>query len=229
MLTAEEIKKITGERAVSFIENGMTIGAGTGSTAYWFIIALAQRIQQGLQCVAVPTSEHSRILAAEHHVPLTTLNEVSSIDITIDGADEVDPQLQLIKGGGGALLQEKMVAAASKEELIIVDHSKLVQQLGAFPLPVEVIPYGYKQVQQHIRSLFAVDAKLRMKNGDFFVTDHGHYILDCYFGTIDNLATTDLLLKNIPGIVETGLFIDRATRVLAGFPDGSIQEFTRKK
>ncbi|MFT3825394.1 MAG: ribose-5-phosphate isomerase RpiA [Chitinophagaceae bacterium] len=226
-LSSEEIKKLTGEKAATFIKDGMTIGVGTGSTAYWFILALAQRIKQGLHCIAVPTSERSRQLAADHNIPLTTLNEVESIDITVDGADEIDPQLQLIKGGGGALLQEKMVAAASKEEIIIVDYAKLVPQLGAFPLPVEVIPYGYKQVQKQLSLFYKIDVQPRMKDGQLFITDHQHYILDCHFGAITDVQATDQHIKNIPGVVETGLFINMATRVLAGYPDGSIKELVK--
>jgi ribose 5-phosphate isomerase A len=223
MSTQNEIKKKTGEYAVNLIEANMTIGIGTGSTAYWFIEALGKKVKEGFPCVGVPTSTASQELAIQWDIPLAQLNDVSSIDITIDGADEIDPQLRLIKGGGGALLQEKMVAAASKQLVIIADHTKLVDQLGKFPLPVEVIPYGWKQVQQKIRHLYQVEVKPRFRNERILTTDHGHYILDCFFETIHDPERLNTSLHNIPGVVETGLFIHMAKKALVGMPDGSIK------
>ena len=226
MLTAEEIKRHTGEHAASFIEDGMTVGLGTGTTAYWFVLALGKLVKNGLHCTGIPTSARSLELAMENGIKTASLNDVDSIDITVDGADEIDPQLRLIKGGGGALLQEKMVAAASKQELIIADYTKLVSQLGAFPLPVEVIPYGFRQVQKKIADHFSIKATPRLKNGAMFTTDHGHCILDCHFGKIEDPVSANEFLKSIPGVVETGLFINMTSKVLAGYPDGTIKEIT---
>jgi len=223
MLTPEEIKKLAGTAAIDLVKPGMTLGIGTGTTAYWFIIALAEKVKNGFPCKAVPTSRQTEALARERHIPLLTLNETDTIDLTIDGADEIAPGLQLIKGGGGALLQEKMVAAASERMVIIADHTKLVKQLGKFPLPVEVIPYGWKQVQQHIGTLYGIETGLRMKDGQPYTTDHGHYILDCHFGKIDNVPALEMLLNNIPGVVENGLFTHLAKQALVGYPDGRIE------
>lgn len=222
MITQEEIKKKTGAYVVNLVQPDMVVGIGTGSTAYWFIEALGQRVAKGLKCTGVPTSSESKRLAEERGIKTVALNDVSAIDLTIDGADEIDPQLFLIKGGGGALLQEKMVAAASKRVVIIADHSKWVPQLGRFPLPVEVIPFGWKQVQQKVRHMFQIEAKPRMKEDKIFLTDHGHYILDCHFGKIPNPEVLNTALHNIPGVVETGLFIHLAQTAVIGMPDGTI-------
>lgn len=228
MLTPNDIKRLAGEKAAELIMPGMAAGIGTGTTAYWLLVALGKKVQQGLNVVCVPTSKETAKIAAEQHIPLVTLNEVDSIDITIDGADEIDPQFQLIKGGGGALLQEKMVAAASKQLIIIADHTKLVTQLGAFPLPVEVIPFGWKQVMKHIQQQYPVDITLRQKNNETFVTDHGHYILDCHFGQITNAPALNLFLHTIAGIVDNGLFINMATQIMIGYPDGRIETTTKE-
>ena len=223
MLTIEEIKKGLGTQAAQLVEDNMTIGIGTGSTAHWLIVALGERIQQGLQCRAVPTSRQTALLATAHNIPLIELNDAGTIRLTIDGADEIDPHLQLIKGGGGALLQEKMVAAVSERLVIMADHNKLVTQLGAFPLPIEVIPYNWKQVKRIVEKQHAIPVQLRTKNEQPFITDHGHYILDCHFQQIVNAPALDQYLHSIPGIVETGLFLDMAHSALIGYPDGSVQ------
>jgi len=228
MLTKEEIKKLAAVESLRFVQQHMTIGIGTGSTVYWLIQELAIRVQQGLSCRCVPTSSVTDTLAKELGIPMFTLNEVEKIDLTIDGADEIDPQLSLIKGGGGALLQEKMVAAASDELIIIADKSKFVQQLGAFALPVEVIPYGWKQVQRHIESANKITASLRIKNEQPFVTDHGHYILDCHFQQISNPARLAVTLNTIPGVVENGLFIKMADKAIIAGADGKVQTFSAK-
>ncbi|MFL5786630.1 MAG: ribose-5-phosphate isomerase RpiA, partial [Flavisolibacter sp.] len=176
MTAADEIKKAVGIKAAELVKMDMIVGIGTGSTAYWFIEALSQRIKKGLRCTAVPTSTQSADLANDLEIPLTELNDVSTIDLVIDGTDELDHQLCLIKGGGGALLQEKMVASATKHYVIIADHKKLVDHLGAFPLPVEVIPYGWKHVQQRIIHSYNIEARLRMRSDKPYITDHGHYI-----------------------------------------------------
>lgn len=225
MLAAMEIKKKVGSAAAALVQPGMTAGIGTGSTAYWLILALGERVRAGLDIRCVPTSRETARLAAEQGISLTTLNDVTQLDITIDGADEIDPQLQLIKGGGGALLQEKMVAAASRRFIIIADHTKLVTTLGAFPLPVEVIPFGWKQVQRQIGQLFQVTATLRLQDEQPLVTDHGHYILDCTFHQIPDAPLLHTTLNTLPGVVDNGLFIRMATGALIGYPDGTVKQF----
>jgi ribose 5-phosphate isomerase A len=222
LFSSAEIKQRTGEQAVSLIKPNMIVGIGTGSTAAPFIHALGERVREGLKIIAVPTSEASKKIAMAAGITLAELNDVDNIDITIDGADEIDPQLQLIKGGGGALLQEKIVAAASRQLIIVADHTKLVKQLGRFPLPVEVVPYGWKQVQRNITRQYNISVNLRLKEGNTFITDHGHYILDCYFNQIDNAANLNEALHNIPGVIETGLFIGLANSALIGYPDGGV-------
>jgi ribose 5-phosphate isomerase A len=223
MLSTNEIKQKAGAHAAQLVKPNMTIGIGTGSTAHWFITALAKRIKDGLLCRCVPTSQATKLLATELQIPLVELNDVLKIDLDIDGADEIDPQLNLIKGGGGALLQEKMIAAASAQVIIIADSSKWVTQLGAFPLPVEVVPYGWKQVQQHIQSANNITVQLRNKNNKPFITDHGHYILDCHYKKIENPKQLSVELNMIPGVVENGLFIKMAASAIIGFPDGRIE------
>jgi ribose 5-phosphate isomerase A len=151
MLTQDEIKQLVAKQAAQLVQNNMTVGIGSGSTVYWLIMELGSRVKKGLFFRAIPTSKKTASLCAQQNIPLAELNDVTALDITIDGADEIDPNLQLIKGGGGALLQEKMVAAASRELFILADETKLVPQLGKFPLPLEVIPFGWKQVQRHIQ------------------------------------------------------------------------------
>jgi ribose 5-phosphate isomerase A len=223
----DEIKKNAGVYAADLIENGMLIGLGTGSTVYWLIQELGKRVQQGLHVTVVPTSMQTQTLASSLNIPLTDLNNVDKLILTIDGADEVDPALNLIKGGGGALLQEKIVAAASEQLIIIVDDSKMVQQLGKFPLPVEVITFGYKQVQQRVISLGCKRVELRKKNNELFLTDHGHYILDCYFENIPDAESLNTTLRAIPGVVETGLFIKMATKIIVAYGSGKIDTIER--
>jgi ribose 5-phosphate isomerase A len=223
-MTSDEIKKNAGCYAVNFIKQGMAIGIGSGSTVYWFIQELGKRIRQGLSVKAVPTSSKTQVLANEAGIVTADLDEVQGLDITIDGADEIDPLGQLIKGGGGALLQEKIVASASDELVIIADSSKLVKQLGKFPLPVEVIPYGHRQVEQKILSSgLCKKITLRKVNGQIFVTDHQHYILDCAFEKILDVSELNTALHLIPGVVETGLFINMANKAVIGHDDGKIE------
>jgi ribose 5-phosphate isomerase A len=228
MLSVREIKHKLGDYSAQLVLPDMVIGIGTGTTVYFFIKALAKRLKDGLTCTCVPTSLETKSLAEELGIPLTTLNEVSAIDMDIDGADEIDPQLCLVKGGGGALLQEKMVAAASQRLIIIADNSKMVKQLGAFPLPVEVIPYGWKQVQRCIITENNIKVTLRLRDQKPFVTDHGHYILDCEFKNISNPVQLNQDLNNIPGVVENGLFIQMAHSVIVGFEDGRIETIGRE-
>jgi len=227
MLSPEEMKRVAGEYAVGFVQPGFVTGIGTGSTVYYFIHALAEKVKQGLDITAVVTSRKSGELSKQLGITVTDLNDVDTIDITIDGADEVDRQLQLIKGGGGALLQEKMVAAASRKMIVIADGNKIADQLGRFPLPVEVIPYGWKQTQKHIGKLGCRKIILREKDGKPFITDHGHYILDCHFEKIEQASLLSQQLNSIPGVVENGLFIDMASAVIIGKEDGTTQTMTK--
>lgn len=227
MLSTDEIKQLAGEAGANLVNQDMVVGLGSGSTVFYFIQALAKKIKAGLKCLTVPTSAQSRLLALQQNIPLSELNEVSSIDLTIDGADEIDSSLNLIKGGGGYLLQEKMVAAASKHVVIIADSSKLKPVLGEFPLPVEVIPYGWKQVQRHIHTLTHTRSALRMKDNKPYVTEHGHYILDCHFQKIDDPFVLSNSLHMIPGVVETGLFLNMCEKALIGYPDGTLKTLTK--
>jgi len=183
--------------------------------------------EEKLVIKGVPTSKQTEQLATELNIPLVDLNDVEQLDLTVDGADEIDPQLQLIKGGGGALLQEKIVAAASKKLIIIADESKLVNTLGEFPLPVEVITFAWKQTQQHIQNLGCNKIILRKKNNEVLITDHKHYILDCYFEKIDDVVLLAQQLNNIPGVVENGLFINMATSAIVAYKDGRIKEIKK--
>lgn len=223
MLSSEQIKQLVAKQAAQLVQSNMTIGVGSGSTVYWLIAELGERVKNGLFFRAIPTSKKTATLATQQNIPLADLNDVDKIDLTIDGADEIDPHLQLIKGGGGALLQEKMVAAASRELLIIADHTKLVSRLGKFPLPLDVIPFGWKQVQRHILETYHIEATLRMNGNKPFVTDHGNYILDCNFQHIEHADVLTYELNAFPGVVENGLFINMAELALIGFPDGKTE------
>jgi ribose 5-phosphate isomerase A len=224
MLSSEEIKKNAGLYAAGLVKNGMSFGLGTGTTVYWLIQELGVRVSQGLEIKAVPTSEQTVQLAREAGIPLTDLDEIDKLAIAIDGADEIDPYGNLIKGGGGALLQEKIVAAAAERLIIIADRSKLVPRLGKFPLPVEVIPFGYKQVMRRIQeSGLCQGITLRENNGKPFITDHQHYIIDCQFDTVEHPLFLNAALKNIAGVVETGLFLNMTDHAIIGYEDGKIE------
>jgi ribose 5-phosphate isomerase A len=228
MLTQDEIKQLVAKQAAQLVQNNMTVGIGSGSTIYYLIHELGKQVKKGLFFRAIPTSKKTAALAAAENIPLAELNAVDYIDLTIDGADEIDASLQLIKGGGGALLQEKMVAAASRELLILADYTKLVQHLGKFPLPLEVIPFGWKQVQKALRETYQIEAVLRMQeNGQPFISDHGHYILDCPFEQIENPDILSYDLNAIPGVVDNGLFINMADLALIGYPDGKTETMNK--
>jgi len=224
MLSPEEIKKNAGVLAADWVKHGMTIGLGTGTTVYWLIQELGKRIRDGLQVTAVPTSRQTAELAREAGIRVTDLDAVDNLVLAIDGADEIDSKGWMIKGGGGALLQEKIVAAAANELLIIVDQSKLVEVLGKFPLPVEVIPFGHRQVRSRILAAAAASSVLlREKDGKPFITDHGHYILDCSYERIGDAPALNSTLHMMPGVVETGLFINMAAHALIGREDGTVE------
>jgi ribose 5-phosphate isomerase A len=218
----DPVKELVGRKAAELVKPNMTIGIGTGSTAYWFIIALSEKIRDGFICRGVPTSQKTSELMQQHHIPIVELDDVDYIDLTIDGADEITPQLELIKGGGGALLQEKMVASTSKQFIVIADEKKYVTSLGQYPLPVEVVTYGWRQTKHKIEQLGCSRVVLREHNKNIFITDHGHYILDCYFQQINNPFSLHNELNNIPGLVENGLFIGMAHGALIGHANGKI-------
>ncbi|GAB3069135.1 ribose-5-phosphate isomerase RpiA [Virgibacillus ainsalahensis] len=215
MNEVDQLKKLVGETAVEDIENGMTIGLGSGSTVYWMVKKLGEQVKQGLDITGVPTSTTTAKWAEEFGVPLTDFSKVQELDLTIDGADEVDENLHLIKGGGGALFREKIVAAAANKLIIIVDESKMVQQLGKFHLPVEVLPFGWEVTTGNIAKL-GCEPQLRQKNGEIYITDNGNYILDCPFEKIPDPETLHKELKSIVGVVETGLFIEMTDKVIVG-------------
>ncbi len=227
---ADTAKFVAARRAVDFVESGMRLGLGTGSTAAWMVRILGEMVrEQGLRILGVPTSSRTAELARRCGVPLATLDEVKWLDLTIDGADEFDPHLNLIKGGGGALLREKIVATASDQMIVIADVSKRVEQLGAFPLPVEVVRFGWQTTKALIEeSLVNVDvlgqtASLRLDGDEPFVTDEGHYILDLHLRRIGNPRQLALILNQIPGVVDNGLFLDICDAVVVGHGDGTVE------
>ena len=216
-------KQAAAFKAVSYIEDGMVVGLGTGSTAYWAIQYLGERVQKGLKVTAVATSDETERLAREVNIDVQSLDQVDVLDIDIDGADEVDKNLNLIKGGGGALLREKIVAVASRKFIVIADESKIVDILGKFPLPVEVIPFGYTYTAKKLASL-GCNPVLRVKEGKTFVSDNGNYILDCHFNTIADPAGLQQEINTIAGVVESGLFVKVASQVIIGLADGGVRE-----
>lgn len=226
----EMAKFVAARRAVDFVEDGMKLGLGTGSTAAWMVRCLAEKVRdEGIRVVGVPTSTRTAELATELGLTITTLDEAKWLDLTIDGADEFDPQLSLIKGGGAALLQEKIVATASERMIVIADAAKQVAALGAFPLPVEVIPFGWTSTQTQIEELLGSmdvlgrDCRLRMKDGKPVLTDEQNYIIDLHLSRIGNPRQLALMLNQIAGVVENGLFIDICDVVIIGHGDGRVQ------
>ena len=220
MLTQiEQSKKNAGEAAVDYIENGMIIGLGSGSTIYWMLKKLGERVQEGLDIKGIPTSVKTEQLAKAFGIPLTTFSEVKQIDLAIDGSDEVDKELNLLKGGGGSLVREKIVDAEAKQLIIIVDESKVVSQLGAFALPVEVVPFGWEITARNIAEI-GCEVQLRKLGNEVFVSNNGNYILDCQFPEIDQPKLLHDELKRCVGVVETGLFTDMANSVIVATKNG---------
>ncbi len=210
----DQEKEAAARASLRFIKDGQVVGLGTGSTAAHFIQLLGERVKKGLRVRGIPTSVRSKELAESLGIPLTTLDECQEIAVTVDGADEVDPQLRLIKGGGGALLREKIVASATKQLVIVADASKQVKMLGKFPLPVEVIRFSQALVSKRITALGA-NVQLRVDNsGKPFVTDENNHILDCHFGEIRDPEALARQLSDMPGVVEHGLFIGMASVAL---------------
>ena len=210
----DQEKEAAARASLQFVENGQVVGLGTGSTAAYFIQLLGEQVKNGLKIRGIPSSDRSREQAAGLGIPLTTLDECPEIDVTVDGADEVDPQLRLIKGGGGALLREKIVASATKYYVIIADATKRVPMLGKFPLPVEVIKFAQVVVQKKLEALGAAVELRRGADGKPYLTDENNHILDCRFGQIPDADGLARRLNDMPGVVEHGLFIGMASVVL---------------
>ena len=206
-------KQRAAEAAVEYVKDGMIVGLGTGSTTEFAVKKLGERVRDGLAIRGIPTSDVTKVQAEEEGIPLIDFSETMYIDLTIDGADEIDINLNMIKGGGAALLREKIVASASKEEIIIVSHEKFVKQLGSFPLPVEVIPFGWQVIFNQLETLGG-SPDLRLKQGQPLLTDQGNYIIDCRFRQILDAAQLEQRLNMIPGVVENGLFTGLCTRMI---------------
>lgn len=226
----DKAKFVAAKRAVDFVEDGMRVGLGTGSTAAWMVRCLAERVrEEGLRITGVPTSSRTAELARQLGVPITSLDDAKWLDLTIDGADEFDSELNLIKGGGAALLQEKIVATASDRMIVIADIAKEVAQLGAFPLPVEVIPFGWQTTKALIEEtlvsmdVLGRDCTLRMNGSAPLMTDEANYIIDLHLQRIGNARQLALVLNQIPGVVENGLFIDICDVVVIGHGDGRAE------
>ncbi len=226
---SDAAKKAAAEAACAYVENDMIVGLGTGSTAEHMVRRLGERVaKDGLRIRGIPTSIRTMELAKSLGIPLTTLDEIERIDVTIDGADEVDPRLDLIKGLGGALLREKVVASLTDKLIIVVDPSKIVPKLGTrSPLPVEVLPFGGTVVARTLRGL-GLEATLRVKDGKTFVTDNGNHVLDTHFANgIADARAIERDLNNIPGVVENGLFLGMTWRVIIGEKDNTTREIKR--
>jgi ribose 5-phosphate isomerase A len=226
---SDNLKRAAAEKAAELVTDGMRLGLGTGSTAAHFVAVIGERVRGGLKVVGVPTSEATREQAQREGIPLATLDEMPELDLTVDGADELDDDLRLVKGGGGALLREKIVASASARMLVIADGSKRVSKLGKFPLPIEVVPFGLTATERAIVKLMdslGMTGELRLRmagDGAPYVTDGGHFILDAHLGRIDKPNVLASTLNNIPGVVEHGLFIGLASGAILATGEGLVE------
>lgn len=219
----DRAKAAAAQKAVDLIANGSVVGLGTGSTALHAIQFIGRRMREGLQIRALASSLASEELALQHGILLASFEETDSLDLYIDGADAVDGQHNLVKGGGGALVREKILAAASKRYLVIIDETKWVDNLAAFPLPVEVVPFGHSFTFRHLQSLGCLPS-LRMREGKPFISDNGNLIIDCRFSRIEDPEALNRQINALPGVVETGLFPHTLVRqVITGFPDGTTR------
>lgn len=217
----DSFKRQAAIKAVEYVRDGMVVGLGTGSTTKHVVIALGEKIRAGMKIRGVPTSHETAELAKQHDIPLIDQDNDWIIDVAIDGADQVDPRMNLVKGGGGALLKEKIVAASARQFIVVVDHTKRVPVLcHSFPLPIEVVPFGWGSTARQIEEVAGGKALLRERNGQTFKTETGHVILDLHIQRIDHPAQLEAQLKNIPGIVETGLFVGRTHLLIVGTPTG---------
>jgi len=218
----DSFKKAAALKAVEFVRDGMIVGLGTGSTAKHMVIALGEKVRAGMTLRGVPTSQETAALARQSGIPLIDAENRWEIDVAIDGADQVDPAFNLIKGGGGALLKEKIVAASAKQFIVLVDHSKQVPVLGgSFPLPIEVIPFGWGSTAREIQHLTKSPVVLRERNGAPFKTEAGNLIVDVHLARIEQPANLEIALNQIPGIVETGLFVGRTDILIVGKASGT--------
>lgn len=218
-----QAKKAVGHAAAEMVEDGMRLGLGTGSTAKEFIACLIERCRQGLKIEAIATSRRSEEQARQGGIPILSSDEVTALDITFDGADEVDTHKRLIKGGGGALLREKIVASMSQEMVVLVDQSKCVKQFGRFPLPIEIVPFAYRATVEKIGRIGYRGTLRRKSNKELYVTDGGHYIYDINLPIDREPEEIQRELLSIPGVIETGFFLNLAGRVLVGCEDGSVK------
>jgi ribose 5-phosphate isomerase A len=217
----DALKQAAALKAVEFVKDGMVVGLGTGSTAKHMVIALGEKVRAGMKLRGIPTSHDTAELARRCGVPLIDTENTWTIDVAIDGADQVDPHFNLIKGGGGALLKEKIVAASAKQFIVLVDHTKRVPVLGhPFPLPIEVVPFGWGSTAREIEVFTKSKVTLRQRNGAPFKTEAGHVIVDVHLSRIDNPRELEILLNQIPGVVETGLFVGRTDLLIVGTPQG---------
>jgi len=217
----DSLKKSAALKAVEFVRDGMVVGLGTGSTAMHMIIALGEKVRAGMRFRGVPTSKETAMLAQQQGIVLIDADNAWVIDVAIDGADQVDPGFNLIKGGGGALLKEKIVAASAKQFIVVVDHTKQVSVLGgSFPLPIEVIPFGWGSTAREIEALTQSRVVLRERNGVPFTTEAGNMIVDVHLARIDQPRNLEIALNQIPGIVETGLFVGRTDLLIVGTATG---------
>ncbi len=226
----DKAKFVAAKRAVDYVEDGMRVGLGTGSTAAWMVRCIGELVREdGLKIKGVPTSTRTAELAREVGIEVISLDEAKWLDLTIDGADEFDGELNLIKGGGGALLQEKIVATASDQMIVIADAAKEVECLGAFPLPIEVIPFGWQTTKALVEEMLISvdvlgrDVTLRMNNDRPYITDEGNHILDLHLGRIGNARQLSMVLNQVPGVVENGLFVDICDVVVIGYGDGRVE------
>jgi ribose 5-phosphate isomerase A len=216
----KRLKRLAGESACDFVKDGMVVGLGTGTTVHYTVKKLGRLVGKGLRIIGIPTSIKTENLARQCKIPLSNLNEHPNVNVSIDGADEVDPKLNLIKGMGGALVREKIVASVSRRMIIVVDQSKQVSRLGSkSPVPVEVLPFGWGAVMKKIEKMGAV-VELRRSKNIAFISDNGNYTLDCRFADIDSPKRLERKLNNIPGVVENGLFVKLASFALVGTDHG---------
>jgi ribose 5-phosphate isomerase A len=223
----EPLKKLAAESALDYVKDGYVVGLGTGSTIRYLLAALERRVRAGLKITGVPTSEETAELARKAGIPLLSDDDLWPIDVAVDGADQVDPQLNLIKGGGGALLREKIVAANARQMIITVDETKRVSVLGgAFPLPIEVLPFGWRNTAREIEQLGGKTVR-RELNRHVFRTASGHYILDLHIARIEDPADLEVRLNRIPGVIECGLFVGRTDVLIVAAPNG-VKVHTRQ-
>ncbi len=217
----DSLKRAAALKAIAFVRDGMVVGLGTGSTAKHMLVALGERVRTGMKLRGVATSQETAMLARESGIPLIDSEDRWEIDVAIDGADQVDPDFNLIKGGGGALLKEKIVAGSAQQFIVMVDHTKQVPVLGgSFPLPIEVIPFGWGSTAREIEALTKSRVVLRECNGFPFKTEAGHLIVDAHIARIDRPGELETALNLIPGVVETGLFVGRTNVLIVGTPEG---------